>query len=75
MQIIILLIVISLLIAGGFLLSFFWAVKDGQYDDDYTPSLRLLIDDDMVEPIDEFSKVKADPTFQKQEAVLKIQSK
>lgn len=48
MQIILFLIIISLLVAGGFLLSFFWAVKNGQYDDDYTPSIRLLIDDDMI---------------------------
>ena len=50
MKIILLLIIISLLIAGGFLFAFFWAVKDGQYDDDYTPSMRILIDDDMLPP-------------------------
>lgn len=48
MKIILLLIIISLLIAGGFLFAFFWAVKDGQYDDDYTPSMRILVDDDML---------------------------
>ncbi|MDF1697975.1 MAG: cbb3-type cytochrome oxidase assembly protein CcoS [Saprospiraceae bacterium] len=48
MKIILLLIIISLCIAGGFLIAFFWAVKDGQYDDDYTPSMRILIDDDML---------------------------
>ena len=48
MKIILLLIVISLLIAGGFLFAFFWAVRDGQYDDDFTPSMRILIDDDMI---------------------------
>lgn len=48
MQIIVLLIVISLLIAGGFLFAFFWAVKDGQYEDDYTPSMRILLEDDML---------------------------
>jgi cbb3-type cytochrome oxidase maturation protein len=48
MKIILLLIIISLLIAGGFLFAFFWAVRDGQYDDDYTPSMRILIDDDML---------------------------
>lgn len=48
MKIILLLIIISLFIAGGFLFAFFWAVKDGQYDDDYTPSMRILIDDDML---------------------------
>ncbi|MEM1121897.1 MAG: cbb3-type cytochrome oxidase assembly protein CcoS, partial [Bacteroidota bacterium] len=25
--------------------AFFWAVKSGQYDDDYTPSVRILFDD------------------------------
>lgn len=50
MKIILLLIIISLLIAGGFLFAFFWAVKDGQYDDDFTPSMRILIDDDMLPP-------------------------
>lgn len=48
MQIIVLLIAISLIVAIGFLFAFFWAVKDGQYDDDYTPSMRLLVDDDMT---------------------------
>ncbi len=50
MQIIVMLIIISLLVAGGFLVSFFWAVNDGQYEDDYTPALRILIDDDMYVP-------------------------
>ncbi len=49
MQIILLLIVISLVVAGGFLAAFFWAVKDGQYDDDHTPGMRILLDDDMIE--------------------------
>ncbi|MDG2449280.1 MAG: cbb3-type cytochrome oxidase assembly protein CcoS, partial [Saprospiraceae bacterium] len=28
---------------------FFWAVGSGQYDDDYTPSIRILFDDDIIE--------------------------
>jgi cbb3-type cytochrome oxidase maturation protein len=48
MNIIILLILISLVIAGGFLMAFFWAVRSGQYDDDYTPSVRILFDDEEV---------------------------
>lgn len=47
MKIILLLIIISLLIAGGFLFAFFWAVKDGQYDDEYTPSVRILFDEEL----------------------------
>lgn len=54
------LIIISLLVAGGFLASFFWAVNDGQYEDDYTPALRILIDDDMH--ITELIKDKTLPT-------------
>lgn len=52
MQIILYIIIVSLLVAGGFLMAFFWAVNDGQYEDDFTPSMRILIDDDMLEPID-----------------------
>jgi cbb3-type cytochrome oxidase maturation protein len=36
---------ISLLIALGFLGAFLWSVKRGHYDDDYTPSIRILMDD------------------------------
>ena len=35
----------SLLIAGGFLFAFLWCVKDGQYDDDYSPAHRILFDE------------------------------
>ncbi|MFK7773110.1 MAG: cbb3-type cytochrome oxidase assembly protein CcoS [Saprospiraceae bacterium] len=45
MKIIFLLILVSLLVAVGFLAAFFWAVKSGQYEDDYTPSIRILFDD------------------------------
>jgi len=39
------LIGISLLVAIGFLLGFIWAVRTKQYDDDFTPSVRMLFDD------------------------------
>jgi cbb3-type cytochrome oxidase maturation protein len=39
------LIGISIFVAGGFLAAFLWSVKSGQYDDDYTPSVRMLFDD------------------------------
>ena len=38
-------ITVSLLIALGFLAGFIWSVKKGHYDDDYTPSVRILLDD------------------------------
>jgi cbb3-type cytochrome oxidase maturation protein len=45
MAIIVLLIAISLSIALLFLGIFFWSMKSGQYDDTFTPSVRMLFDD------------------------------
>jgi cbb3-type cytochrome oxidase maturation protein len=36
----------SMLVAGGFLAAFLWAVRSGQYTDRHTPSMRILFDDD-----------------------------
>ncbi len=44
MSAIILLIIIGVIVAGGFLAAFIWAVRSGQYDDDYSPSVRILFD-------------------------------
>lgn len=49
MSVIYLLISISLIIALLFLYAFFKAVKNGQFDDDYTPSVRVLFDDRATE--------------------------
>jgi cbb3-type cytochrome oxidase maturation protein len=40
------LIGVSLPIAIGFLIAFIRSAKSGQFDDDYTPSIRMLMDDD-----------------------------
>ncbi len=45
MSVVFVLIAASLTIAIGFLIAFIWSVKSGQYDDDYTPSVRMLFDD------------------------------
>jgi cbb3-type cytochrome oxidase maturation protein len=45
MEVIFVLIILSLLVAAGFLLAFFWAVRSGQFEDSYTPSIRVLFDD------------------------------
>jgi cbb3-type cytochrome oxidase maturation protein len=44
-SVLVILIVFSVLVAGGFLIAFLWSVRSGQYDDDYTPSVRMLFDD------------------------------
>jgi cbb3-type cytochrome oxidase maturation protein len=38
----------TVLLAGFFLFLFFKNVKSGQYDDTYTPSVRMLFDDELV---------------------------
>jgi cbb3-type cytochrome oxidase maturation protein len=45
MNIIIVLISISLTIAIVFFAVFIWAMKSGQYNDTYTPSIRILFED------------------------------
>jgi cbb3-type cytochrome oxidase maturation protein len=49
MGVIFILIGASLIVAMGFLAAFLWSVKSGQYDDDYTPSVRILLDDKTTE--------------------------
>ncbi|MBK6635679.1 MAG: cbb3-type cytochrome oxidase assembly protein CcoS [Chitinophagaceae bacterium] len=41
------LIGVSIFVAGGFLAAFLWSVRNGQFDDDYTPSIRILFDDEL----------------------------
>ncbi len=47
MSVIYILISISIIVAVFFLYAFIRAVKKGQYDDDYTPSVRMLFDDEL----------------------------
>ncbi len=49
MNIIFFLIGCSVLIALFFLGAFFWASKNGQHEDTYTPSVRILFDDEPLE--------------------------
>ncbi len=51
MFIIFLLIALSAMVALGFLYFFVWAVRTGQYEDDVTPAMRILLDDELVQPI------------------------
>ncbi len=40
-----------MLMALGFLLAYIWADRQGQFEDDFTPSIRILYDD-QIKPID-----------------------
>jgi len=46
MSVIVVLIGFSIIVAAGFLLAFLWAVRSGQYDDDVSPSIRILFDNE-----------------------------
>lgn len=45
MSVIIILIIISVVVAVFFLGLFIWAVNTGQFDDTYSPSVRMLFED------------------------------
>ncbi len=45
MAVIIVLIIVSVVVAAGFLAAFLWAVRSGQYDDTVSPSVRMLFDE------------------------------
>jgi len=42
------LLAISVIVAIGFFIAFIISVKKGQYDDVYTPSIRMLFEDELV---------------------------
>ena len=48
MSIIYMLLAISVVVAVVFFAAFVLSVKNGQYDDTYTPSVRMLFDDELV---------------------------
>ncbi|MGB7843084.1 MAG: cbb3-type cytochrome oxidase assembly protein CcoS [Salinimicrobium sp.] len=48
MSVIYLLLTISIIVAVFFLVIFIIAVRNGQFDDDYTPSVRILFEDELV---------------------------
>ena len=49
MSIIYMMLAVSVIIALVFFVAFILAVKRGQYDDTYTPSIRMLFEDELVE--------------------------
>ena len=48
MSVIYILLTISIIVAIGFFVAFIVAVRKGQFDDSYTPSVRMLFEDELV---------------------------
>jgi cbb3-type cytochrome oxidase maturation protein len=59
MSVLIILIIVSVFVAGGFLIAFLWSVKSGQMEDDYTPSVRMLFDDELTKSNSTKSKIQS----------------
>ena len=57
MGVIYILLTISIVIAIGFFIAFIIAVRSGQYDDIYTPSVRMLFEDELVKEKPKKSKL------------------
>lgn len=45
MSVILVLVTLSMLVAGSFLGAFIWAMKSGQYEDTFSPSVRMLFEE------------------------------
>ncbi|MFC5048088.1 cbb3-type cytochrome oxidase assembly protein CcoS [Aquimarina hainanensis] len=48
MSVIYILLTISIIVAIVFFVAFIVSVRNGQFDDTYTPSIRMLFDDELV---------------------------
>ncbi|MBK5209797.1 MAG: cbb3-type cytochrome oxidase assembly protein CcoS [Flavobacteriaceae bacterium] len=48
MEVLYITIGVSIVVALIFFIAFIKSVKSGQYDDTYTPSVRMLFDDELV---------------------------
>lgn len=58
MGIIFFLIGCSIFVALIFLVAFIWANKSGQHEDTYTPSIRILFDDGVIDKDEDTDKVR-----------------
>jgi cbb3-type cytochrome oxidase maturation protein len=49
MSVLVILLLVSISIAGSFLAAYIWSVRDGQFDDDFSPAQRILFPDGRTE--------------------------
>jgi cbb3-type cytochrome oxidase maturation protein len=64
MSVIYVLLTISVTVALFFFIAFIVSVRSGQYDDSYTPSVRMLFEDELVKKkqTTQEKKTKINPT-------------
>ncbi len=56
MSVIYVLLTISIAVAVFFFIIFIHSVRSGQYEDSYTPSVRILFEDELLKPEDPVKK-------------------
>jgi cbb3-type cytochrome oxidase maturation protein len=61
LSVVLVLIGFSVTVALGFLIAFIWSVRNGQYDDDYSPAVRILFDDEKPASITEPEEIISPP--------------
>ncbi|MDV7139865.1 cbb3-type cytochrome oxidase assembly protein CcoS [Maribacter sp. TH_r10] len=71
MSVIYVLLAISLVVAIVFFTIFIISVRSGQYDDSYTPSVRMLFEDEIVK---DTSSAKSTKTEKKNKSIQLKQS-
>jgi cbb3-type cytochrome oxidase maturation protein len=64
MSVIYVLLAISITVAIIFFVAFIFSVKNGQYDDSYTPSVRMLFDDEIVKTKKTTPETELDQTLE-----------
>ncbi|MCF6167317.1 cbb3-type cytochrome oxidase assembly protein CcoS [Lutibacter sp.] len=58
MEVVYITIGVSVIVAILFFIAFIKSVKSGQYEDTYTPSVRMLFDDELVSEKKEKEQIK-----------------
>ncbi|WP_411029912.1 cbb3-type cytochrome oxidase assembly protein CcoS [Spongiimicrobium sp. 3-5] len=64
MGVIYMLLTISIIVAIIFFIAFVFSVKNGQYDDSYTPSVRMLFEDELVKEPSSTDEKKVEKSIQ-----------
>ncbi|UWX55402.1 cbb3-type cytochrome oxidase assembly protein CcoS [Maribacter litopenaei] len=64
MSVIYVLLAISIIVAMVFFAAFIFSVKNGQYDDSYTPSVRMLFEDELVKQKKSLQKSNMDTSIE-----------
>jgi cbb3-type cytochrome oxidase maturation protein len=71
-SVIFILIAVSLLVAIGFLAAFIWSIRNEQFDDEYTPSVRILFEDE-VNVVDSEERINSKTKTKNQEPMTNDQ--